>query len=147
MTTQSNGCIIAALDLTDGVQNVAERACLLAKALNCPVRLVHVLDISKVVNYANETNIGGLVSGEYDEKLDAASAKAREYIESRIANVVGDCGKLEIMEGKPKKALEELIEESQAMMIVLGEKKAIFGSVVKHMLHHAPCDVHIVRVN
>lgn len=75
-----------------------------------------------------------------------ALAEAREYIETR--NV-----KAEFIEGNgnPGDVLVQEAEESGADLIVLGTRgrnaarRLALGSVSTNVLHHAPCDVLVVR--
>lgn len=146
MNADNPSCVIAALDLSDDVHAVAERACLLASCLEVPARLVHIVDDAAIVNPANEFSLGGLVAGEFEEQEIEAELFARRYIESRIEGISSECATLEILTGRPAGKLEDHARETGALVIVVGQPESRFGSIVKHLTRHAPCDVHIVRV-
>jgi nucleotide-binding universal stress UspA family protein len=80
------------------------------------------------------------------EARTRALAEAREYLEARGINGVFIEG-----HGNPADVIVEEAEESGADLIVVGTrglnaaKRLVMGSVSTNVVHHAPCDVLVVR--
>lgn len=80
------------------------------------------------------------------EARSAALVEAREYLEGR-----GIKGQFIEGTGRPADVLVQEAEESGADLIVVGTrghgaaKQLFLGSVSTNVVHHAPCDVLIVR--
>ena len=77
---------------------------------------------------------------------EKALAEAREYLEGRGIQGVYVSGV-----GNPADVIVQEAEESGADLIVIGTRgltaarRAIMGSVSTNVVHHAPCDVLVVR--
>jgi nucleotide-binding universal stress UspA family protein len=80
------------------------------------------------------------------EAREKALAEAREYLESRGVEGVFIAGT-----GRPADVIVQEAEESKADLIVVGTrghgaaKQLFMGSVSTNVVHHAPCDVLVVR--
>jgi nucleotide-binding universal stress UspA family protein len=80
------------------------------------------------------------------EARTRALAEAREYLEGRGVNGVYVEG-----HGNPADVLVEEAEESGADLIIVGTRghnaaqRALMGSVSTNVVHHAKCDVLVVR--
>lgn len=75
-----------------------------------------------------------------------ALAEARKYLEDRGVNAVYIEGT-----GNPADVIVQEAEETNADLIIVGTrglsaaKRAFMGSVSTNVVHHAPCDVLVVR--
>jgi len=81
-------------------------------------------------------------AAESDERLDEAkSLLTSRGVQTRTVKGVGD----------PAKAILEEAKEWDADLIVVGSRglsaseRAVIGSVSSHVVHHAPCDVLVVK--
>jgi nucleotide-binding universal stress UspA family protein len=80
------------------------------------------------------------------EARSQALAEAREYLGGRGANAVFIEG-----HGNPADVIVQEAEESKADLIVVGvrglgaARRIALGSVSTNVVHHAPCDVLVVR--
>jgi nucleotide-binding universal stress UspA family protein len=80
------------------------------------------------------------------EARSKALAEAREYVEGRGLNGVFIAGL-----GNPADVIVQEAEESGADLIVVGTRglnaarRLVMGSVSTNVVHHAPCDVLVVR--
>ncbi|HFD79049.1 MAG TPA: universal stress protein [Gammaproteobacteria bacterium] len=138
-------CVIAALNLSEDLLPLAERAQQLAECMKLPLRLVHVVDDTAVINYANEFNLSGVVAGEFEQKEINDELRARRLIEHRLGLPEERHSELEVLSGPRARTLEQHARRLGARIIVVGQPETHFGSVVTHLTRHAPCDVHIVR--
>ncbi len=139
-----NGCVLAALSLSDELESVAERARQLAQNLNLPLVFVHVVDDTALFDYANSFSLSGLIAGKYDEDESNKELMARQMIEKRLTRLE-DNERLEIRAGSCAETIEALAGQRQSAMIVLGQPEKHFGSIIMHVARYAPCDVHIAR--
>jgi len=86
------------------------------------------------------------VDTQEEEARDAALAEARRYLEQR-----GLTGRYVEGHGSPADVIVQEAQESKADLIVVGThghnavERAVLGSVSTEVVHHAPCDVLIVR--
>jgi nucleotide-binding universal stress UspA family protein len=93
--------------------------------------------------------LGGAISPIDPAEAEArtkALAEAREYLEGR-----GITGDFIEGNGNPGDVLVQEAKESDADLIVVGTrgrnaaKRVVLGSVSTNVVHHAPCDVLVVR--
>ncbi len=140
-----NGCILAALSLSDELEGIAVRARQLAQGMALPLVFVHIVDDTALYDYANSFSLSGLVSGEYDEVEANNELKARKLIEKRLSSDSLPGETLEIHAGARAETLEMLARQRPTAIIVLGQPETHSGSVIMHIVRHAPCDIHIVR--
>lgn len=80
------------------------------------------------------------------DQREKALAQAREYLEGR-----GLKGQFITGEGSPADVLVQEAEENGADLIIVGTRglsatrRMFMGSVSTNVIHHAPCDVLVVR--
>ena len=80
------------------------------------------------------------------EARESALAEAREYLEGKGITGVYVAG-----HGNPADVIVQEAEESGADLIVIGTRglnaaqRVLLGSVSTNVVHHAPCDVLVVR--
>ena len=141
-----NSCVLAGLSLSTELEAVVERGRQLARCMNLPLVLLHVVDDTALFDYASEFNLSGLLTGEYEEEEVSKELMARRMIEDRLGKAGDAFGTLEIVAGPRAETLEREARKRHAAVIVVGQPETRFGSVVTHLARHAPCDVHIVRV-
>jgi nucleotide-binding universal stress UspA family protein len=86
--------------------------------------------------------------------LDSPAPEERDELLVRGAEILRDRGvepELVAADGKPAEALVRAAREAHADLIVVGRTgagyitRALVGSTAENVLHHAPCDVLVVR--
>jgi nucleotide-binding universal stress UspA family protein len=137
---------------TDGSQTAAEatrEAIELAKAVGATLQIVSAYEpvpaqkLSEIRREAPE-DVQWAISprGEVDAALETAAAPAREA--GVPVNVYS-------RQGDPADAILDVAEETEADLIVVGNKgmtgakRFLLGSVPNKVSHHAPCSVLIIR--
>jgi nucleotide-binding universal stress UspA family protein len=137
---------------TDGSQTAAEatrEAIELAKAVGATLQIVSAYEpvpaqkMSEIRREAPE-DVQWAISprGEVDAALDAAAAPAKE---------AGVPVTVYPRQGDPADAILDVAEETEADLIVVGNKgmtgakRFLLGSVPNKVSHHAPCSVLIIR--
>jgi nucleotide-binding universal stress UspA family protein len=119
------------------------------KALERAVEIANGATVAVVSAVHVEGFLGGGISPIDPAEAEArtrALAQAREYLEGRGVNGVFIEGN-----GNPADVLVEEAQDSGADVIVVGTrgrnaaKRVVLGSVSTNVVHHAPCDVLVVR--
>lgn len=119
------------------------------KALERAVEIANGATLAVVSAAHVEGFLGGGISPIDPAEAEArarALTEAREYVEGRGVNGVFIEGN-----GNPADVLVQEAQESGADLIVVGTrgrnaaKRVVLGSVSTNVVHHAPCDVLVVR--
>jgi len=143
--THENTCVIAALNLSDDLEAVAEKARKLAGFMRLPVRLIHIINDEALTELSNEFGPGDPLGGKYIQQELRDEYIARHRIGARLNLADSQLGELEILAGPRAKTIEQQARDLNAAVIVTGQPESHLGSVVSHLARHAPCDVYIVR--
>lgn len=143
--TRKNACVIAAINLSDDLEAVAEKARSLATCMQLPARLIHIIDDEALIELSNEFGPGDALGSEYIQQQIRDEYIARHRIGARLGLSDNRLSELEIQAGPRAKTLEQQARDLNAAVIVVGQPETHFGSVVSHLARHAPCDVYIVR--
>lgn len=143
--TRKNACVIAAINLSDDLEAVAEKARELAACMQLPVRMIHIIDDAALLELSSEFGPGDALGSEYIQQEVRDEYIARHKIGARLNLADNQLGELEIQAGPRAKTLEQQARDLNAAVIVAGQPETRFGSVVSHLARHAPCDVYIVR--
>jgi nucleotide-binding universal stress UspA family protein len=86
--------------------------------------------------------------------LEDFATTTAKVLDGVVKEVVGDSKveiSKEVAEGHPARALLDAAGESNADLLVLGNRghggftEALLGSVSQHCVHHAPCPVVVIR--
>jgi len=134
--------IVVGFDGSDQARKALERAADIAGGAT--VAVVCAADVSRLMR----DPAGGVSAIEPAdaEARAAALAEARQYLEGRSVKGVYVEGT-----GHPADVIVQEAEESGADLIVVGTrglnaaKRLVLGSVSTTVVHHAPCDVLVVR--
>jgi nucleotide-binding universal stress UspA family protein len=134
--------IVVGFDGSDASRKALERAADIANG--AVVAVVCSADVSRLIRDPS----GGVsaIDPADEEARSAALADARKYLEGR-----GVEGAYVEGTGNPADVIIQEAEESGADLIVVGTrglhatKRLFFGSVSTNIVHHAPCDVLVVR--
>ena len=137
--------ILVAVDFTDSVSEVIERAQLMAEKDNARVSLVHVVEPAPV-DFLDQTM---LVDINLDELLLKTAKQQMQTLAERFS--VSDSN-IHIEVGSVKSEIFNLVESQSVDLIVVGSHGRhglglLLGSTANAVLHGAPCDVLAVRVN
>ncbi len=137
--------ILLATDLSDQGSQVAKAAADMAKETHATLSMVHVMEHSPVA-------YGGEFSIPIDVNLEQTlEAKAREQLE-KLGAKYGVAEKNQHLEsGSVKLSVCDLAEKIKADLIIVGTHghhgfDILLGSRANAILHHAKCDVLVVRV-
>jgi universal stress protein A len=136
--------ILAAIDLTQDSQVVADRACEIARAGNASVQLLHVMEIIPI----EPMNDSVVPMIQIDEQM---MLRNRERMAALLLELglPHDAGSVEA--GSAKGEILRYARKHDADLIVLGSRERHGLSILLHrtedsVLHGAPCDVLAVRV-
>jgi nucleotide-binding universal stress UspA family protein len=135
--------IVVGYDGSDHADRALSRAMDIAKAMGAPLRVVSSVKI--VAGAHPRGGVSPLDPGDVEE-TEAAIEKARGII-------AGSGLDAEVIEGRgdPADVLVQEAEATGADLIVVGTRGAsgatrwLIGSVSTKVVHHAPCDVLVVR--
>ena len=138
--------IFAALDGTEAQIAVARRALSIAHDNNAEVLFGHVVDSSRF-----ET--GGLGNNEIAQNMKASIEKSikRQLDRARLDECVPSVDVKVTMGRITESMMDELIKPFDPDLIICGVrglsniKYAFVGSVSTHLVHHAKCDVLVMR--
>ncbi len=134
--------VVGAAD-TETAALAVERAAELAKALNA--RLI-------VVTAYSDSTVD--VVGVGSDTFTLSKASEAEAFAERTAAQIGAAHGIEatgtVGEGKPDDVILEVARQAEATLIVVGNVRMqgpgrLLGSVANGIVHHAPCDVLVVR--
>lgn len=137
--------ILVAVDFTDSVRGVLERAQQIARYDNAKVSLVHVVEPAPV-DFLDQTM---LVDINLDELLMKTARQQMKTLSEKYDIAEAD-SHLEM--GSVKSEISRLVDELSVDLIVVGSHGKhglglLLGSTANAILHGAPCDVLAVRVN
>jgi nucleotide-binding universal stress UspA family protein len=138
--------ILVATDGSDDAARAADHAIALARAFNARLTIVAVVDLYVFVDPHVAPYLVDLIDRErvfLRETVDALASKARQ---AGVTNV-----QTKLLEGYPRTALIDAIEETKADLAVAGShgrnalQRILLGSTSEHLIRHAPCPVLVVR--
>lgn len=145
MTDIQTPLIIAAIDSSDILEPVVTRADSLAKCIDATLVIMHIVK-EKSANLSN-ASYGDMVLGGIDEEEIKVEDEVRNKLASRIEALGVNSNLLEIVAGSSAgKTVQDELEKRNADLLIVGQPKAMLGSVATNMAKHAACDVYIVRV-
>ena len=141
-----NGCIIVPIDGSDLSLRALDTAIDLSKNVSAPIRLVHVVDVSKaaVISYGDPEYVGGCLNALRDEGacfLQSACKRATER---------GAWVSEELLMGDPAEQIVRCAAQHDAEWIVMGShgrsglSHLLVGSVAEGVLRHSSVPVLIV---
>ncbi len=137
--------IIAAIDLSDLSRGVATLAAGIARAFGDELLIVHAVDARFT------SNTDGVPSGQDELALlaDAAQQSLRELRGS--LGTAGLAVETRVLVGPPDAAIESLVREAGARMIIAGTHgrgvvgRMLSGSVVERLVLRVPCPILVIR--
>jgi len=137
--------LLVAVDFTESIAAVVERAQQIAKSDQAKLSLVHVIEPAPV-DFLDQTM---LVDINLDELLKKNADKQLRILAEKYEIDEVDCY-LEI--GSVKNEIFNRLEKSQVDLLVVGSHGRhglglLLGSTANAVLHGASCDVLAVRVN
>ncbi len=137
--------ILVAVDFTDSVSGVIERAQQMAEKNNAKLTLVHVVEPAPV-DFLDQTM---LVDINLDELLLKTAKQQMQTLAEKFS--VSDTN-THIEIGSVKSEIIKLVESQSVDLIVVGSHGRhglglLLGSTANAVLHGAPCDVLAVRVD
>ncbi|MBB5021440.1 universal stress protein [Desulfurispira natronophila] len=127
--------LVAATDLTRRGQLAVERGLLLSRQLNCPLRIVHVVDEELPA-----------------ELIENHRELAQLSIESHLQNLkdVPEC-QVDVIIGRGSSTIRQYAQQHQAVAILTGQHRelrfmdSLRGSTVERILRHADLPVFIAK--
>jgi nucleotide-binding universal stress UspA family protein len=133
---------VVGIDRSETAAKAAARAGELAAVTNAQIHVVSAYSggRSATVQLGSDSfTFSGLIDAE-----QTAEQQAAKY---RVAGLTATCG---VGEGKPAAVILDQAEKVGADLIVIGNlrmqgAKRVLGAVANDILHHAPCDVLLVK--
>jgi len=137
--------ILAAVDITDGSERIAERARDVAQRYGAAVILLHVVEYVPVEPMGEALLPAVQIEGELVER-------ARKRIAELAAKAGLEQAEQLVHAGNIKAELVRVAQERSVDLIVLGSRERhglsiMFNQTEDTILHAAPCDVLAVRWN
>jgi len=137
--------ILAAVDITDGSERIAERARDMAQRYGAAVILLHVVEYVPVEPMGEALLPAVQIEGELVER-------ARKRIAELAAKAGLEQAEQLVHAGNIKAELVRVAQERSVDLIVLGSRERhglsiMFNQTEDTILHAAPCDVLAVRWN
>lgn len=137
--------ILVAVDFTESIEQVIERAQALCKLENAKLSLIHVVEPAPV-DFLDQTM---LVDINLDELLKKSASQQLNILAKKYAVDATDCY-LEV--GSVKTEILKCLENLSADLLVVGSHgrhglALLLGSTANAVLHGAHCDVLAVRVS
>ena len=134
--------IVVGIDGSETAAKAAQRAAEIAAALGATLHVVTAFesDETEVIEVGSDVWVLSSVD-EASQTIDGVAAGLRVTAPRITTSAV---------EGKPHDVLLAEAERLQARMIVVGNRRVqglgrVLGSVATSVLHHAPCDVLVVK--
>lgn len=138
--------VIVGVDGSETAERAAVRAGELAVALDAELRLVCVFEKLEVERVDIDTEEFFFAT---DEDARATADKVARAVRADVSgvNIV-----TQAVQGKPAAALVELAESTEAVVIVVGNKRVqgvarVLGSIATDVTRKAPCDVYIAHTH
>ncbi|MCZ2720447.1 universal stress protein [Marinomonas sp. 15G1-11] len=136
--------ILLAADLTDGMNQVSDKAIQLCKDSGAELILIHVIES---LNYAYGGDVPIDITDIQQQLHSDAQSKMEQLIQELDITPSDTC----ITQGGIEHEIHRLAEEKGADLIVVGSHgrhglALLLGSTANGVLHGAPCDVLAVRV-
>jgi universal stress protein A len=138
--------ILLALDFSEPVNYVVQKARQLAETFRAKLSIIHVLDNIPMPDTPYGTNIS-LDENSHDELLETEKLKLR-----RIGDDLGVSASCRWMVwGTPGPEIVRIAEEENIDLIIVGSHgrhglALLLGSTANSVLHRAPCDVIAIRL-
>ncbi|MBF0471871.1 MAG: universal stress protein [Gammaproteobacteria bacterium] len=137
--------ILLTVDFSQTSDRVIERAETLATHNSCPLSLIHVVDYIPLTG----TEFGEMVPFSYDASDELLKA-SRERL-TRLGETLSIPESRQYLEvGGVRSEVIRVAKAMNADLIVIGSHgwkglELLLGSTADAILHHAPCDVFVVR--
>lgn len=139
--------VLVALDFSEHSQKVFDAAVEQAKAFGAQLHLVHAFEVLvyRGVRYDEVLS---------KETIDSAEEKAKARLTQLLADAEkqGVQGQVHLLEGEARDVLPRAASDLDADVIVIGShghsglRHLLLGSVVEHVMRHAPCAALVVRL-
>lgn len=135
--------IVVGVDDSESALKAAQRAAELAATTGAVLHVVSAVDDRRPLPDSTDVPEGvGTTPGEQAEAIAAGVANALSDITTQVHASPHP--------GRPGDALVSVAKEVDADLIVVGNRRVqglarVLGSVATDVLHHAPCDVYIVK--
>lgn len=133
--------IVVGYTATETAQEAARHAFSLAEALGATLHLVSAVE-------AVDTEVVQVGSDRYEvDTAQGVRSEAQRFVDALRSPVTVE---ISVHEGEPAKAILSEAERVNADIIVVGNVRMqgigrVLGSVGSAIVHHAPCDVYIVK--
>lgn len=137
--------ILAALDLSEEANQVAEKAVRIAAAQGAQLHLVHIIE---PLNFA----YGGDIPIDFSSIQEEIQQQAETQLHAQCKKLNVPLERLHITLGRPENEIHALASKLHADLIVVGSHgrhglALLLGSTANGILHGAKCDVLAVRVH
>jgi len=139
--------ILVALDFSDHADRVLARAIRLASDHGAALHLVHVLEYLPPMLVGDEPFPSSVWMIDEEQLL----VNARERMKSFVASISGLSVTEHVVVGAPRQALCNMAVEEGIDLMVVGSHgrhgiARLLGSTASGLVHHAPCDLLLVRI-
>jgi len=144
------GVVIVGYDGSDTAHKAVDEAVMLAVGLQSPLHVVWVVD--EKAAHSDVANVWTLddLDDQLADRNVAIANKASEHLH-QLTTEMGDLQVTSVaIGGHPAQVLVAEAERMDASVIVVGNKnthgvRRVLGSVAADVLHHAPCNIYVVK--
>ncbi len=140
--------ILVALDYSAHSEKVLERAVRLARDHDAQLILVHIVEYLPPMILGDEPFPGGVWEIDEQQLLETARATMEKFTDT----VSGVPVRSQVVSGNARAELENIAGKEAVDLIVAGSHgrtgiARLLGSTASALVHHAPCDLLLVRID
>ncbi len=137
--------VLVAVDLREDSRVILERAEALARQFSAALTLLHVVEYLPV-DFGNE-----MVIPQYQDIEQQLIDRARQQVDVLVRTITHSTVIGVVESGATRAVIIDYARQHQVDLIVIGRHSrsglaSLLGSTASSVLHHAPCDIFIVKV-
>ena len=139
--------ILMAIDFTKSAEQILAKARDIAQRNNAKLSMLHVVEYTPPVDYANDSVINNWVVDDREMLEQAKESLQRFRKQHNLKNV-----DLSVQFGRPKHVISQFVKDQQCDLVIIGSHGRhgiglLLGSTASAVLHAMPCDILTVKLN
>jgi len=138
--------ILIAIDFTKSAEQILAKARDIAQRNNAKISVLHVVEYTPPVDYANDSMISNWVVDD-NEMLEQAKVSLQKFSKQHNLKNVD----LSVQFGRPKQVISQFVKDQQCDLVIIGSHgrhgiSVLLGSTAAAVLHAMPCDILTVKL-